>query len=907
MFNKAIIGVDLDGANIRVGKVYNNQIEKHFTLSISSKKTQEYILQEIIQAIDKVFEPDIAGIGIGVPSLVDVGRGIVYNVKNIPSWKEVHLKKILEKRFNVSTYVNNDANCFAVGEKYFGKGHNYKNITALIIGTGMGAGIIIDDKLNSGVNCGAGEFGKISYRDQSYEQYCSEQFFINRHGVDSKILFERARQGDKAALDSFEQFGNNLGDAIKTILNAVDPEIIILSGSVAKTYSLFKEAMHQRLKTFPYKHTIERLDIEVSEQPQIAILGAAALYFDAQKAVELETVKIQRRQAEDALIQEQNLLCVLMDNIPDNIYFKDTKCRFTKINKAMVNWFGFKETSQMIGKSDFDFFTDEHAQPAYEDEQKIIKTGQPLIGLEEKETWADGRETWVSTTKVALKDAEGHISGIIGISRDITDRKHAETKLYEYRKNLEIAKKEADNILQNVEEGFFLLNRQVEIKSQYSKSLETILYEKNLANKNFIKILKQNVSPKTFIVAKEYIELMFKDNIDEEVINELNPLIEIEFNPQSADGIWTPLKHLSFKFNRISDKNGKTIELIATVNDITDHVVMSQQLEKSEAHTKKQMEWLLSILHVEPELLKEFMEGGQKELNYIDELLKQSEKDSDYSICLENIYRSMHLIKGNASLLDLKYFVKKAHGFEEEVYKIKNKANIGGSDFVPLVIQLGEVRNNLDELNDLIDRIVKIRTHFRPKRSYESKLFIDSIQNLINNLAQDLGKDIKFLHNEFDAGQIPYQYRLLTKEIFVQLVRNAVFHGIESADERIKLNKKPYGLIEITSFADNSAFGFKFRDDGRGLQIGKLRQKAKESGKWSDAEIDQWSDEQAADVIFNHGISTSEKAGFVAGRGVGMDIINHKLTQHNGKINVSFNEGKYCEFIISLPLEDKNL
>ncbi len=907
MFNKAIIGVDLDGANVRVGKVYNNQIEKHFTLSISSKKTQKYILQEVIQAIDKVFKPDIAGIGIGVPSLVDVGRGIVYNVKNIPSWKEVHLKEILENRFNVSTYINNDANCFAVGEKYFGKGYDYKNITALIIGTGMGSGIIIDDKLNSGVNCGAGEFGKIPYRDHNYEYYCSEQFFIKQYDVNSETLYKRALQGDKTALDAFNQFGCYLGDAIMTILNAVDPEQIILGGSIAKAYSFFQEAMRRRLNDFTYKHTVERLIIEVSEQPQIAILGAAALYFDAQKAVELETVKIQRRQAEDALIQEQNLLRALMDNIPDNIYFKDTKCRFTKINKAMANWFGFKETSQMIGKSDFDFFTKEHAQPAYEDEQKIIKTGQPLIGLEEKETWADGRETWVSTTKVAFKDAEGHISGIIGISRDITDRKHAETKLHGYRKNLEIAKKKTDNILQNVEEGFFLLNRQFEIKSQYSKSLERILHEKNPANKNFIKILKQDVSSKMFIDAKEYIELMFKDDIDEEVINELNPLIETEFASQSADGIWTALKYLSFKFNRISDKNGKTIELIATVNDITDHVVMSQQLEKSEAHTKKQMEWLLSILHVEPELLKEFMEGGQKELNYIDEILKQSEKNSDYSICLENIYRSMHLIKGNASLLDLKYFVKKAHGFEEEVYKIKNKANIGGSDFVPLVIQLGEMRNNLDELNDMIDRIVKIRTHFRPKRSYESKLFIDSIQNLINNLAEDLGKDIKFLHNEFDAGQIPYQYRLLTKEIFVQLVRNAVFHGIESADERIKLNKKPYGLIEITSVADNSAFGFKFRDDGRGLQIGKLRQKAKESGKWNDAEIDQWSDEQAADVIFNHGISTSEKTGFVAGRGVGMDIINHKVAQHDGKIKVNFNEGKYCEFIISLPLEDKNL
>ncbi len=134
----------------------------------------------------------------------------------------------------------------------------------------------------------------------------------------------------------------------------------------------------------------------------------------------------ERKQAEEALSKERNLVRALMDNVPDNIYFKDTDSRFITISKALAEKFNLSERAQSVGKTDFDFFTEDHARPAFEDEQKIIKTGEPLINLEEKETWPDGRTTWVSTTKVPLRDAQGQIIGTFGISRDITEHKLAE-------------------------------------------------------------------------------------------------------------------------------------------------------------------------------------------------------------------------------------------------------------------------------------------------------------------------------------------------------------------------------------------------------------------------------------------------------------------------------------------------
>jgi PAS domain S-box-containing protein len=137
----------------------------------------------------------------------------------------------------------------------------------------------------------------------------------------------------------------------------------------------------------------------------------------------------EHKQAEEALVKEQHLLSALMDNLPDHIYFKDTESRFTRINKAQAEWLGLSDPAQAFGKTDFDFFLENHARPAYEDEQRIIRTGQPLVNKEERETWSDRPDTWVSTTKLPLRDKEGRIIGTFGVSRDITDHKLAEKML----------------------------------------------------------------------------------------------------------------------------------------------------------------------------------------------------------------------------------------------------------------------------------------------------------------------------------------------------------------------------------------------------------------------------------------------------------------------------------------------
>jgi two-component system sensor histidine kinase/response regulator len=137
----------------------------------------------------------------------------------------------------------------------------------------------------------------------------------------------------------------------------------------------------------------------------------------------------ERQRAEEALSQERYLLHTLMDNLPDIIYFKDTANRFLRINKALTNYFGLSDPVQAIGRTDFDFFTEGHTRFAYADEQEIIRTGQPVVGKEEKRIWLDGSVRWLSTTKMPFRDKDGKIIGTFGVARDITKVKLAEEAL----------------------------------------------------------------------------------------------------------------------------------------------------------------------------------------------------------------------------------------------------------------------------------------------------------------------------------------------------------------------------------------------------------------------------------------------------------------------------------------------
>jgi len=273
-----ILGIDLGGTNIRVGLVQRNTITQLRSAPTPANGTKEDVLQAIGLLIEGFSDTPVDAIGIGVPSVVDVQKGIVYNVVNIPSWKEVHLKDYLESRFHIPVFVNNDANCFAAGEKHYGKGKGYGSFVGLVLGTGLGAGIIINNRLYEGKNCGAGEIGCLPYLANNYEYYCSGQFFRDEYHVSAKDVYKSAVEGNANAIAIFRNFGTHIGNMLQAVLYAYDPEFIVLGGSVSNSYPLFIESMYKALSTFMYPKTLTFLKIEVSELENSAVYGAASLY-----------------------------------------------------------------------------------------------------------------------------------------------------------------------------------------------------------------------------------------------------------------------------------------------------------------------------------------------------------------------------------------------------------------------------------------------------------------------------------------------------------------------------------------------------------------------------------------------------------------------------------------------------
>jgi len=281
MKSEKIIGIDLGATNIRGAIVKDESLSAIVSRRIHTKGTQEQVLEDVYWLIDQLISEDVKAIGIGVPSVVDVKKGIVYDVIHIPSWKEVPLKDLLEARYHVPVFVNNDANCFALGEHYFGKGKAAENMIGLTVGTGLGAGIIINHHLYAGINCGAGEFGMVDYLDQNYEYYASGSFFNNVYGLNGEEVFKKAKAGDENALKLYNELGTHLGNAIKMILYTYDMELIVLGGSVPQAYDLFEKTMWERINTFGFPKSLEQLQVTTSELANSGILGAAALYYDS--------------------------------------------------------------------------------------------------------------------------------------------------------------------------------------------------------------------------------------------------------------------------------------------------------------------------------------------------------------------------------------------------------------------------------------------------------------------------------------------------------------------------------------------------------------------------------------------------------------------------------------------------
>jgi PAS domain S-box-containing protein len=324
------------------------------------------------------------------------------------------------------------------------------------------------------------------------------------------------------------------------------------------------------------------------------VIGILGISKDITEIKELDE-KLKKRLAElgEEVISKSNLLSSLLDNTPDNIYFKDKKSRFIAVSKSQAEWLGAAGSEDVIGKTDFDYFTKEHAEQAFRDEQKIIKTGKPIKGKVEKETRPDGRVTWVSTTKIPRYDEEGKIIGTLGISRDVTGKVKLEEKLKERLEQLgeEVIFKSnlLSSLLDNTPDNIYFKDKKsrfIAVSKSLSKWIGAGSPEEMIGKTDFDYFTKEHAEP------------AFRDEM--EIIKtgkSIKGKVEKETYPDGRIS-WVS----TTKIPRY-DEVGKIIGTLGISREITQLKKMEEQLKESKVRT-------LAILSALPDLLFQVKKDG---------------------------------------------------------------------------------------------------------------------------------------------------------------------------------------------------------------------------------------------------------------------------------------------------------
>lgn len=243
----------------------------------------EEIMESLYEAIEKVMTPEVAGIGIGMPGFMNAETGEILQINNIPSFNRFFIKPAVEKRFNLPAFQGNDANCFALGETYYGAGKKYNNLVGVTLGTGLGGGIILDRKIHTGLMGGAGELGCVPFHGGISEDICSAALFKNKYQTTGTELYKKAKSGDQEALAVFDELAHNIGELLRIVMFVLSPEAFVIGGSVANSWDLLEKPLREEVDKFLVPMISSKVDLVRAELENAGLYGAAALCISQMK------------------------------------------------------------------------------------------------------------------------------------------------------------------------------------------------------------------------------------------------------------------------------------------------------------------------------------------------------------------------------------------------------------------------------------------------------------------------------------------------------------------------------------------------------------------------------------------------------------------------------------------------
>lgn len=464
----------------------------------------------------------------------------------------------------------------------------------------------------------------------------------------------------------------------------------------------------------------------------------------------------------------------------------------------------------------------------------------------------------------------------------------------------EAAQRETQEILGTVREGLFLLDKDMCVGSQRSASMDQIFQVPMSDGAAFLPILKGMVSEPVFDSAKGYIELLFGNRVKEGLVASLNPLSEVEVTLPDSQG--NPEKrYLSFQFNRVV-QNKQVPHLLVTVQDVTERVLLMNQLLAAKSEARLEVNVLLRMLAMDPAVLKGFMSSMETALKQVNELLREAGERQfgsghDYSYAVNQAFRLVHACKGEAATLGLEMLETEAHQFEKSLVNLRDRGNITGDDMVGLSVQLNSVFNRLTMVRDITEQLAGVSRGGALATSVQTGL-----ESLASKIAQGQNKEVTVSADMDALNGLPASIAAEVRQISIQLLRNAVTHGIEHPEERALKSKPAHGQIQVScQTEEDGSYQLVLRDDGRGLDPERIRVALVAAGVNTADEVKKMSDRELVMRIFDPGFTTLETATTDAGHGVGMDVVMEKVRAIGGRLHLTTRPNEFTQFSIRFP------
>jgi glucokinase len=275
--SKLYIGVDIGGTSIVAARFSESELLERAEVPTGAERPAPEIMESLYEAIEKVITDEVVGIGIGMPGFMNVETGEILQINNIPSFNGFAIKPRVEKRFNLPTFQNNDANCFALGETYYGAGKKYNNLVGVTLGTGLGGGIILGRKIHTGLMGGAGELGCVPFHGGISEDICSAALFKNKYKSTGTELYKKAKAGDQESLAVFDELARNIGELLRIVMYVLSPEAFVIGGSVANSWDLLEKPLREEVDKFLVPMISSNVDLVPAQLDNAGLYGAAAL------------------------------------------------------------------------------------------------------------------------------------------------------------------------------------------------------------------------------------------------------------------------------------------------------------------------------------------------------------------------------------------------------------------------------------------------------------------------------------------------------------------------------------------------------------------------------------------------------------------------------------------------------